>query len=86
VLLLFVLDVGWWWRVGVDAYRRRSWAITAAWHGFMLFIIFNATVVFKTGVVRWAGLVLCLILTGLGVKALAGGTINQGTRNKSHFV
>jgi hypothetical protein len=33
-----------------------------AWQGFLLFIIFNATVVFKTGPLRWIGLGLCLWL------------------------
>ncbi|HEX8354393.1 MAG TPA: hypothetical protein VF611_15925 [Pyrinomonadaceae bacterium] len=54
------LDVAWWWARGLDAYRRRPWPLAAAWHGFLIFIIFNATVVFKTGPARWAGLGLCL--------------------------
>ena len=86
VLFLFGLDVAWWWWAGADAYRRRSWAVTAAWHGFLLFIIFNATVVFKTGTVRWIGLVVCLILTGVWLKALIGHTIHQQTRDNTDFV
>lgn len=58
----WVLDVTLWWRAGLDSYRRRPWVIVAAWHGFLLFIIFNATVVFKTGVARWAGLFVCVCL------------------------
>lgn len=58
----WLLDVGWWWLAGLDSYRRRSRALVAAWHGFLLFIIFNATVVFKDGPARWAGLCLCLYL------------------------
>ena len=57
LLIGWVLDVSWWWLRGLDAYRRRPWPLVAAWHGFLIFIIFNATVVFKTGFVRWAGLV-----------------------------
>ncbi|HEX8283333.1 MAG TPA: hypothetical protein VF588_08265 [Pyrinomonadaceae bacterium] len=53
------LDVAWWWARGLEAYRRRPWPLVAAWHGFLLFIIFNATVVFKDGAARWAGLVVC---------------------------
>ncbi len=56
----WVVDVGWWWLRGIDSYRRRPWFLTAAWHGFLIFIIFNATVVFKTGLVRWVGLLVCL--------------------------
>lgn len=55
----WALDVGWWWLRGADAYRRRRWPLTAAWHGFLLFILFNATVVFKSGPTRWAGLGVC---------------------------
>ena len=64
LLAAWVLDVVWWWRRGLDAYRRRPWPLVAAWHGFLIFIVFNATVVFKTGPVRWLG--LCVFL-GLGL-------------------
>ena len=56
----WVLDISWWWLGGLGSYRRRRWPLTAAWHGFLLFIFFNATVVFKSGPARWAGLVGCL--------------------------
>jgi hypothetical protein len=52
----WVLDVAWWWLAGLGSYRRRPWALTAAWHGFLVFIFFNATVVFKSGAARWVGL------------------------------
>jgi hypothetical protein len=61
VSYLFVLvwsaDVAaWWWRPMWYA-RRAPW-LERALHGFMLFVAFNATVVFETGVVRWAGVAL----------------------------
>ncbi|HYG81641.1 MAG TPA: hypothetical protein VD861_14695 [Pyrinomonadaceae bacterium] len=56
----WVLDVTWWWLRGPDSYRRRWWPLTVAWHGFLLFIFFNATVVFKSGPARWVGLGVCL--------------------------
>lgn len=59
LLAAWVIDVSWWWLRGLDSYRRRPWPLTAAWHGFLLFIFFNATVVFKSGPARWAGLVVC---------------------------
>ena len=62
VAMLWIADVGWWWFAGVSAYRRRAWWITLAWHGFLIFIIFNATVVFKHGLTRWIGLLVSLIL------------------------
>jgi hypothetical protein len=64
LIIGWVVDVSWWWARGLDSYRRRPWPLTAAWHGFLIFIIFNATAVFKTGPARWAGLCLCL---GLGL-------------------
>ncbi len=60
LLICWVLDVSWWWLRGLDAYRRRPWPLVAAWHGFLIFIIFNAAVVFKTGLMRWVGLSVCL--------------------------
>jgi hypothetical protein len=62
VAILWIADVAWWWYAGLSAYRRRSWLITLLWHGFLLFIIFNATVVFKDGLTRWIGLLVCLTL------------------------
>ena len=62
VALVWLADVVWWWFAGVSAYRRRPWWITLIWHGFLIFIIFNATVVFKDGLTRWVGLLVCLSL------------------------
>ena len=62
VAVLWIIDVSWWWFAGLRAYRRRPWFLTLLWHGFLIFIIFNATVVFKDGLVRWIGLVVCLSL------------------------
>ncbi len=66
----YALIIGWvidviWWRRGLDAYRNRPRWLAAVWQGFLIFIIFNATVVFKTGALRWIGLGLCLWLVFL---------------------
>ena len=63
LLILWMLDIAWWWRSGLESYRRRPFFLVAGWHGFLIFIIFNATVVFGDGVVRWIGLAICLVLT-----------------------
>lgn len=60
LLLLWLADVAWWWRNGLAAYVQRPAWLTASWHGFLLFMVFNATVVFKTNWLRWAGWALCL--------------------------
>ena len=62
VATLWFADVVWWWVAGVSSYRRRPWLLTLLWHGFLLFIIFNATVVFKDGIVRWIGVVVSVSL------------------------
>ena len=62
VALLWFTDVAWWWFAGLSSYRRRPWVLTIAWHSFLIFIIFNATVVFKDGLTRWIGLLVCLTL------------------------
>jgi hypothetical protein len=60
--LLWIADVTWWWSAGLSSYRRRPWTLTLIWHGFLIFIIFNATVVFKEGPTRWIGLLVTLTL------------------------
>ena len=62
LLITWMLDVAWWWRSGLDSYRKRPLPLVVAWHGFLIFIIFNATVVFGDGIVRWIGLAICLLL------------------------
>jgi hypothetical protein len=62
VLIVWIVDISWWWLRGLDSYRRRPWPLMIAWHGFLIFIIFNATVVFGHGIIRWLGGVASLIL------------------------
>jgi hypothetical protein len=61
--LIWTADVLWWWARPAGYSARPRWV---GWllHGFMAFMVFNATVVFEAGPVRWAGAVLFL---GLGV-------------------
>ena len=55
-MLAWTGDVAWWW-ISPQSYARRPRGIDRALHGFLVFIAFNATVVFETGAVRWAGLI-----------------------------
>ena len=59
LMVAWVADVVWWWRGGLAAYRRRPWWLLIAWHSFLIFMVFNATVVFGRGAARWAGLAAC---------------------------
>ncbi len=58
LIVAWIMDVVWWW-VWPDGYRNRPRLLNIIWQGFLIFIIFNATVVFKTGALRWIGLSLC---------------------------
>ncbi|HKO97529.1 MAG TPA: hypothetical protein VJU86_11075 [Pyrinomonadaceae bacterium] len=60
LLALWTIDVGWWWLCGLEGYRRRPFWLVSVWHGFLFFIIFNSTVVFGNGWVRWVGVGVCL--------------------------
>jgi hypothetical protein len=55
--VLWSADVAYWWLAPAAHAARRRW-LNMALHGFMLFVIFNATVVYETGVIRWAGVAL----------------------------
>jgi hypothetical protein len=54
--LYWTADVLWWCLAPAVYARRPAW-IGVVLHGFMLFMAFNATVVYETGVIRIAGLV-----------------------------
>jgi hypothetical protein len=50
-------DVLFWW-LRTERYAARPAWIDRLLHGFMAFIIFNATVVYEQGPIRWAGVIL----------------------------
>jgi hypothetical protein len=77
----WVIDVVLWRLRGLDAYRNRPRWLAAAWQGFLLFIIFNATVVFKTGPLRWIGLGVCLWLAFLWL--LVNSMMKNGRERKA---
>lgn len=62
LITIWTIDVAWWWLRGLGSYRSRPWPVIAAWHGFLIFILFNAMIVFKHGVTRWVGIVICSVL------------------------
>ena len=69
LVLGWIIDVAWWRLKGLVAYRNRPAWLSAAWHGFLFFIVFNATVVFKSGLLRWIGLGLCSWLAFLAIRS-----------------
>ena len=78
LIVCWVLDVAWWQR-GPEGYRRRSALLNVMWQAFLMFMIFNATVVFKTGALRFIGLVLCLFLCWLWWYAAAASSSKPDT-------
>jgi len=59
--MLWTLDVGWcWW--DLRGYSRRARWMDLVLHGFLLFMAFQATVVFETGPIRWVGCILTAVL------------------------
>src|SRR5260370_12959445 len=59
--LFWTLDVAYWWL------QPRGYALRSPWfgrllHGFMAFMVFNSTVVYEQGFIRWAGVVLFAVL------------------------
>jgi hypothetical protein len=59
--LIWLEDVLWWW-IGPNSYESRSKWLNLALHGFMAFIVFNGTVVYETGFIRWASIVMFFAL------------------------
>lgn len=66
--LLWTTDVAYWWWQPVQHAHRADW-IDWSLHAFLAFVIFNATVVYETGLIRWAGLAM---FAGLGAVYLIG--------------
>jgi hypothetical protein len=62
--LLWTVDVAWWWLSPAGYADRPAWEHRGL-HGFMAYVVFNATVVFEQGWIRWAGLALFAILAAL---------------------
>jgi hypothetical protein len=52
--LFWTADVVWWWSLPRSRGKRPAW-IALTLHGFMAFMVFEATVVYETGPIRWAG-------------------------------
>lgn len=66
---LWITDIAWWWIAGVSSYRERPWLLTIIWHSLLVFIIFNATVVFEQGFIRLIGAIISasLVLSWIAI-------------------
>jgi hypothetical protein len=59
--LVWAADVFWWWLDSATYARRSAW-IDRVLHAYMAFIIFNGTVVYESGFVRHAGILIFAVL------------------------
>jgi len=62
--LAWLADTLWWW-LAPASFARRPPRLTAAWQGFFFFMVFNGTIVFGKGPVRWLGAAICAVLAVL---------------------
>lgn len=59
--IVWMGDTVWWWLAAKSYAARAAW-LTALIYGFMGFIVFNASVVFASGISRWIGALGCVLL------------------------
>jgi hypothetical protein len=69
--LLWVADVCYWW-IAPRAFAARSVWIDRALQAFMLFIVFNGTVIYESGPIRWVALLGFGVLGAVGYWARWG--------------
>jgi hypothetical protein len=69
--LLCVADAAW-WVVAPASYDARPAWLDRAVHGFLAFVVFNGTVVYEAGFIRWAAVVIFAALGALAARRLAG--------------
>jgi hypothetical protein len=67
--ILWTADAAWWW-IDPRAYEARPAALDRAVHGILAFVVFNGTVVYETGFIRWTGGILFFLLGLLLVRRI----------------
>jgi hypothetical protein len=59
--VVWAADVAFWWLRPAQFAARSPW-FDRTLHAFMLFIVFNSMVIYETGPIRWAGLLMFALL------------------------
>ena len=62
VMAVWAGDVAYWWGAGHRRYFGRATWVRLGVHLFLLFMVFNAVVVFGRGATRWVGAGACVVL------------------------
>lgn len=70
---LWGFDVLWWWR-RPTTYQLRSFTWNLGIYGFLLFIVFQAAVVFESGSTRWTALILFALIGIQFIRRKRGNT------------
>jgi hypothetical protein len=73
--IMWSADVAWWW-LRPRGYAARPIWVTWSLHGFMLMMVFAATVVYEEGPIRWLGLLLCVVLISRIATRCLGAPLN----------
>jgi hypothetical protein len=68
--LVWTADVIWWWASPRGYAARPRW-VGYMLHGFMGFIFINATVVYETGYIRWAGIVGTVLVLAVWLQTIS---------------
>ena len=79
LFLNYLFAAGWlahvlWWWFAPASFAHRSPRLTAVWQGFLFFMVFNGTIVFGKGSVRWFGAANCAGLATLWWMTRHGST------------
>jgi hypothetical protein len=61
-MLVWAGDAAYWWLAGHGRYFARGRWVALSVHLFLLFMAFNATVVFARGATRWVAAGVCVVL------------------------
>ena len=72
-LLLWAVDVCWWWFSPAGYLHRRRW-ISVSIQVFFLFVVINGAIVFVRGPTRWVSILVLLLLCILSSRRLLGKT------------
>ena len=74
---MWAADVLWWW-ISPATRATRSPGMDRMMHGFMVFVTFNAAVVFEEGLMRWSGIIMISVLAVLWFWPGLGRTESDG--------
>ncbi len=61
---LWIVDAAWWWLAPASRAARPRW-VSFAIHGYLAFIVINATIVFEDGVLRWLAVAASVIVLAI---------------------